>query len=75
MSTNSAVHCDEVPVQLGVSVKRVLCPPCRVDLDRWVPVGEDQVPHVELAREVARRVNHLFDREPGFEDKAAAAQK
>ena len=39
----------------------------------WVPVGEDQVPHVELTREVARRFNHLFGREPGFEDKAKAA--
>jgi tryptophanyl-tRNA synthetase len=28
-----------------------------------VPVGEDQVPHVELTREVARRFNHLY-REP-----------
>ena len=42
---------------------------------QWVPVGEDQVPHVELTREVARRFNHLFGREPGFEDKAAAALK
>lgn len=25
-----------------------------------VPVGEDQVPHVELTREIARRFNHLF---------------
>jgi len=25
-----------------------------------VPVGEDQVPHVELTREVARRFNHLY---------------
>jgi tryptophanyl-tRNA synthetase len=41
----------------------------------WVPVGEDQVPHVELTREVARRFNHLFGREPGFEDKAMAAVK
>ncbi|MEI7447067.1 MAG: tryptophan--tRNA ligase, partial [Burkholderiales bacterium] len=41
----------------------------------WVPVGEDQVPHVELTREVARRFNHLFGREPGFEEKAAAAKK
>jgi len=39
----------------------------------WVPVGEDQVPHVELTREVARRFNHLFGREPGFEAKAAEA--
>ena len=26
----------------------------------WVPVGEDQVPHVELTREIARRFNHLY---------------
>lgn len=25
-----------------------------------VPVGEDQVPHLELTREIARRYNHLF---------------
>lgn len=25
-----------------------------------VPVGEDQLPHLELAREMARRFNHLF---------------
>jgi tryptophanyl-tRNA synthetase len=41
----------------------------------WVPVGEDQVPHVELTREVARRFNHLFGREPDAEAKAAAALK
>ena len=40
-----------------------------------VPVGEDQVPHVELTREVARRFNHLFGREKGFEEKAEAAAK
>ncbi|MBK9218324.1 MAG: tryptophan--tRNA ligase [Uliginosibacterium sp.] len=40
-----------------------------------VPVGEDQVPHIEFTREVARRFNHLFGREPGFEDKAKAALK
>ncbi|MCP4409022.1 MAG: tryptophan--tRNA ligase [Gammaproteobacteria bacterium] len=34
-----------------------------------VPVGEDQVAHVELTREVARRFNHLFGREADFEDK------
>ena len=39
----------------------------------YVPVGEDQVPHVELTREVARRFNHLFGREPGLEEKVAAA--
>ncbi len=38
-----------------------------------VPVGEDQVAHVELTREVARRFNHLFGREPGFEEKARKA--
>ena len=38
-----------------------------------VPVGEDQVAHIELTREVARRFNHLYGREPGFEDKAEAA--
>jgi tryptophanyl-tRNA synthetase len=40
-----------------------------------VPVGEDQIPHIELTREVARRFNHLFGREPGFEDKAREAIK
>jgi len=40
-----------------------------------VPVGEDQVAHVELTREVARRFNHLYGREPGYEDKAEAAVK
>jgi tryptophanyl-tRNA synthetase len=38
-----------------------------------VPVGEDQVAHVELTREIARRFNHLYGREPGFEDKAEQA--
>jgi tryptophanyl-tRNA synthetase len=38
-----------------------------------VPVGEDQVSHVELTRELARRFNHLFGREPGFEERAEAA--
>lgn len=38
-----------------------------------VPVGEDQVAHVELTREVARRFNHLYGREPNFEEKAEAA--
>jgi len=40
-----------------------------------VPVGEDQVAHVELTREVARRFNHIFGREPGFEEAAIAAIK
>jgi len=38
-----------------------------------VPVGEDQVAHIELTREIARRFNFLYGREPGFEDKAEAA--
>jgi tryptophanyl-tRNA synthetase len=38
-----------------------------------VPVGEDQVPHIEFSREIARRFNHLYGREPGFEDKAKEA--
>jgi tryptophanyl-tRNA synthetase len=40
-----------------------------------VPVGEDQVPHIEMTREIARRFNHLFGAEPGFEEKARAAVK
>jgi tryptophanyl-tRNA synthetase len=40
-----------------------------------VPVGEDQVPHIEFSREIARRFNHLYGREPGFEEKAKAAVK
>ncbi|HTD92127.1 MAG TPA: tryptophan--tRNA ligase [Burkholderiales bacterium] len=40
-----------------------------------VPVGEDQVPHVEITREIARRFNHIFGKEPGFEEKAEAAVK
>lgn len=38
-----------------------------------VPVGEDQVAHIELTREVARRFNHLYGREPDFEEKAELA--
>ncbi|OGS92890.1 MAG: tryptophan--tRNA ligase, partial [Gallionellales bacterium RBG_16_56_9] len=38
-----------------------------------VPVGEDQVPHIEFTREIARRFNHIYGREPGFEEKAEAA--
>jgi len=40
-----------------------------------VPVGEDQVSHIELVRELARRFNFIYGREPGFEDKAKAAIK
>lgn len=28
-----------------------------------VPVGEDQLAHIEMCREVARRINHLFERD------------
>ncbi len=38
-----------------------------------VPVGEDQVAHLEVTREIARRFNHLYGREPGFAEKAEAA--
>jgi tryptophanyl-tRNA synthetase len=41
----------------------------------FVPVGEDQVAHVEITREVARRFNHLYGREPDFEQKAERAIK
>jgi tryptophanyl-tRNA synthetase len=40
-----------------------------------VPVGDDQVPHVEFTREIARRFNHLYGREPDFEEKARDAVK
>jgi tryptophanyl-tRNA synthetase len=38
-----------------------------------VPVGEDQVPHIEFTREIARRFNHIYGKEPGFEQKAEEA--
>ncbi len=38
-----------------------------------VPVGEDQVPHIEFTREIGRRFNHLYGREPGFDEKALEA--
>ncbi len=41
----------------------------------FVPVGEDQVPHVELTREIARRFNYIYGREPDFEARAEAAIK
>jgi tryptophanyl-tRNA synthetase len=40
-----------------------------------VPVGEDQVPHIEMMREIARRFNHLYGREKDFEEKAREAVK
>ncbi|MEN3293009.1 MAG: tryptophanyl-tRNA synthetase [Burkholderiales bacterium] len=40
-----------------------------------VPVGEDQIPHIEMMREIARRFNHLYGKEKGFEQKAQEAVK
>ncbi|MBW9271291.1 MAG: tryptophan--tRNA ligase [Candidatus Thiodiazotropha sp. (ex. Lucinisca nassula)] len=40
-----------------------------------VPVGEDQVAHVELTREVARRFNHIYGRGANYEEEAEAARK
>jgi tryptophanyl-tRNA synthetase len=36
-----------------------------------VPVGADQIPHIEMMREIARRFNHLYGKEKGFEEKVA----
>ena len=38
-----------------------------------VPVGEDQLSHIEMTREIARRFNHLYGREPDFEVRAEKA--
>jgi tryptophanyl-tRNA synthetase len=40
-----------------------------------VPVGEDQVSHLEISREIARRFNHIYGRQPGFEERATATIK
>ena len=40
-----------------------------------VPVGADQVAHVEVTREIARRFNHFYGREPGFRENAEAAAR
>ncbi|MEN9866645.1 MAG: Tryptophanyl-tRNA synthetase, partial [Pseudomonadota bacterium] len=40
-----------------------------------VPVGDDQVPHIEMMREIARRFNHIYGKEKGFEEKALEAVK
>ena len=42
---------------------------------QFVPVGEDQVAHVEITREVARRMNHIYGREPDLEQRALRAMK
>ena len=36
-------------------------------------MGADQVAHVEITREIARRFNHIYGREPGFEELAESA--
>jgi tryptophanyl-tRNA synthetase len=41
----------------------------------YIPVGEDQVAHVEITREVARRFNHVYGKEPDFEVKVEKALK
>lgn len=41
----------------------------------FVPVGEDQVAHIELIREVARRFNFIYGREPNFDKLAQEAVK
>ena len=43
----------------------------------FVPVGEDQVPHVELTREVARRFNQFYPRKSagGYASPNAAAEE
>ncbi|SOD42728.1 tryptophan--tRNA ligase [Nitrosovibrio sp. Nv4] len=40
-----------------------------------VPVGEDQTPHIEFTREIARRFNHVYGKETGFREKAEMAIK
>src|SRR6201991_3638638 len=42
---------------------------------QFVPVGEDQVAHVEITREIARRFNHIYGRETEFEHKVERAIK
>jgi len=41
----------------------------------FVPVGEDQVAHVEITREIARRFNNIYGREPDFEARIEKAVK
>jgi tryptophanyl-tRNA synthetase len=40
-----------------------------------VPVGEDQVAHVEMTREIARRFNHIYGREHDFAEQAEQAAR
>ena len=41
----------------------------------FVPVGEDQVSHIELIREIARRFNYLYGREANFTQLAQQAMQ
>ena len=67
-------HLDTMPLGLlGYPVLQavdILLP--RADI---VPVGRDNQAHVEITREIARRFNHLYGREPDFEEKAERAIK
>lgn len=38
----------------------------------FVPVGEDQLPHIEFTREIARRFNHMYGLTPKFHDEVDA---
>ena len=40
-----------------------------------VPVGKDQIAHIEFTREISRRFNHIFGKEAGFREKAELAIK
>lgn len=40
-----------------------------------VPVGEDQIAHIEFTREISRRFNHIYGKEDGFREKAELAIK
>lgn len=42
-------------------------------LARYVPVGADQIPHIEMSREIARRFNNLYGKDPQIEAQARAA--
>jgi len=42
---------------------------------QYIPVGEDQVPHIEMTREIARRFNHLYGKETNFEQNAILASR
>ncbi len=42
---------------------------------QWVPVGADQVPHIEMTREIARRFNHLYGVVPDLDAKVKGALK